>query len=161
MSSQLERRFFEGIDELFQNCEIHSKTEHGMFACGQHYPRTNRLDFSLVDLGLGFEEVVYRGTGNRMPPAEAIMWAMTGSNTTRAGDVPGGLGLKILREFIQLNGGRLLVVSHKGYWCLHKHGVDKRVLRVPFPGTAVTLEVNLADRSEYRMKHEIDPTAVF
>jgi hypothetical protein len=161
MSPQVEKRVFEGIDELFQNAEIHSKTKHGIFACGQLYPRTSRLDFSLVDLGIGFQRVVADALRRDLGPAAAIEWAMKGRNTTRSGDVPGGLGLKILREFIQLNGGRLSIVSHRGYWTLNRNGVNQRQFEKPFPGTIVTIEVNTADRSEYRMAHEINPASVF
>ena len=161
MSSQVEKRVFEGIDELFQNAEIHSKTKLGIFACGQLFPRTDRLDFSLVDLGLGFQRVVSQGLQREIGPSAAIEWAMKGRNTTRSGDVPGGLGLKILKEFIQLNGGRLSIVSHRGYWSLNRVGVIQKHLESPFPGTIVTIEVKTADRSEYRMAHEIDPASVF
>jgi hypothetical protein len=161
MSPQVEKRFFEGIDELFQNAEIHSQTKLGIFACGQLFPRTSRLDFSLVDLGVGFQQVITRATGRRFAPEAAIEWAMRGRNTTRSGDVPGGLGLKILKEFIQRNGGKLLIVSHQGYWSLGRAGIAQTQIVSPFPGTIVTIEVNTADRSEYRMAHEIDPASVF
>jgi len=34
--------------------------------------------------------------------------------------IPGGLGLKLLGEFINLNGGRLQIISDAGYWSLEK-----------------------------------------
>ena len=58
--------------------------------------------------------MVSQGLQREIGPSAAIEWAMKGRNTTRSGDVPGGLGLKILKEFIQLNGGRLSIVDHIG-----------------------------------------------
>ena len=49
-----------------------------------------------------------------MAPEEAIEWATRANNTTKRGDVPGGLGLKLLCEFIDLNGGSLQIVSDGG-----------------------------------------------
>ena len=37
------------------------------------------------------------------------MWATQGRNTTKRGPIPGGLGLKLLTEFIKLNEGRLQI----------------------------------------------------
>jgi hypothetical protein len=115
MSPAVTEKFFEGIDEIFSNAELHSKTQFGMFACGQVLPRQSRLNFSIVDMGIGFQEVIRRSLGRDMGPAEAIDWAMKGRNTTRSGDIPGGLGLKILKAFIRINCGKLSVVSHHGY----------------------------------------------
>ncbi len=161
MSNELRKHFYLGIDEVFQNAEIHSESEHGLFACGQLYPKKNKLDFCVSDMGLGIPDVVRKGTAQKMASAEAIEWAMSGSNTTRKGDVPGGLGLKILKEFIRLNGGRLIVVSDDGYWEMSSEGFSRRELPASLPGTAVTIEVNTADRSSYRLTSEINPAELF
>lgn len=161
MSKELRTRFYEGIDEVFQNAEIHSESVEGVLACGQLYPMRKRLDFCITDMGLGIPAVVRRGKGLRLTGSEAIQWAMTGCNTTRIGDVPGGLGLKILKEFITLNRGRLIVVSETGYWEMSGGNMEMRELPVPFPGTAVTIEVNTADSKIYKLKSEIDPTGIF
>jgi hypothetical protein len=47
---------------------------------------------------------------------QAIEWALQEGNTTRKGSVPGGLGLKLIREFIAMNKGRIQIVSDRGYW---------------------------------------------
>lgn len=161
MSDAVTQRFYEGIDELFQNCAIHSKSDLGVFASGQLFPRKDRLDFSMVDLGLGIPHVVRSHAGGHLSSPAAINWAMTGTNTTRMGDVPGGLGLKILREFIRQNGGRLVIASYDGYWAETKDAVLRRTLSSPFPGTVVTIEVDTSDESQYIMSDEIDPGAVF
>lgn len=154
MSPALNEKFLEGIDELFSNAEIHSKTKLGIYACGQFFPKKKKLDFSIVDLGIGFQQVINRITNFKLSGHGAISWAMTGANTTRSGDIPGGLGLKILKEFIRLNRGKLTVISHGGLWCLGPNGIVSRAMITAFPGTAITLEINTADQNSYYMKNE-------
>lgn len=151
MSNEVSDKFFEGIDELFSNAELHSKTTHGMFSCGQFFPRKNKLDFTLVDTGLGFQGLINRVKHKNLAPDTAIDWAMTGNNTTRSGDIPGGLGLKILKGFVELNQGSLTIVSHNGHWQLCRGHVTMGTMKSPFPGTAVTLEINTADKNKYYM----------
>ena len=50
-------------------------------------------------------------------PVEAIEWAFANGNTTK--DVPGGIGLWQLQEFIKLNSGSLQIVSDKGMVGFH------------------------------------------
>jgi hypothetical protein len=161
MSDQVSKRVFEGIDEIFQNFEIHAKSDLGLFAAGQLYPKKGTLVFTLADMGVGIPEVVNRALDTQMRPSTAIDWAFSGTNTTRQGDVPGGLGLKILREFVKLNGGELAVASGAGYWSDSPEGVFRRDMGVPIPGTIVTIQVNTEDTNSYIMTDEIDPSAVF
>lgn len=160
MTPRLQRRVFEGIDELFTNFEIHSRSRPGAWACGQLFPQRGSLEFTLSDLGLGIPHIV-NSAGHLLDSPKAIDWAMTGRNTTRSGDVPGGLGLKVLREFIALNQGSLTVVSYGGFW---SEVAGKRVMSHitnPFPGTAITIMVNTKDTQSYRLSDDIKPSDVF
>jgi len=160
MSARLKSRVFEGIDELFTNFEIHSRSRLGAYACGQLFPSAGRLEFTFVDLGIGIPAVV-NSAGHALTPAHAIDWAMSGNNTTRSGDVPGGLGLKVLREFISLNQGSLVIASHGGFWSEKAGQRVMNHLASPFPGTAVTISVNTNDRNSYRLSDDIQPKDVF
>jgi hypothetical protein len=53
MSPALTGKFYEGIDELFANAALHSKSPYGVAAGGQFYPNKDRLDFTLTDGGRG------------------------------------------------------------------------------------------------------------
>jgi len=159
MTPALLKRFRESLFEIFENALEHSYTKYGVFACGQHYPKDERLDFTVVDLGIGFHGNIHKKLGVLFSPNEAIQWALTGK-TTRIGR-PGGLGLKLLREFINLNGGRLIIVSDVGYCELSRGNVSTQSLSKPFPGTALTIEVNTADQSSYCLTTEVDPTDIF
>jgi len=161
MSPTLRKKFWESIFELFSNAVIHSETEMGIFTCGQYFYKSNRIDFSIADLGIGIPRTLENKKGLHYSPEEAINWAMEGRNTTKTGPIPGGLGLKLLREFIRLNQGRIQVVSDVGYWEQRSDGtVDKRTLLAPFPGTVVNIEINTADMSSYVLSSEL-PQNIF
>lgn len=161
MSIPVRSKFFEGIDELFANSALHSKSAVPVLAAGQFFPRTDRLAFTLSDGG--------RGIGGSLLSAgvefefnhEAIDWAMQSNNTSRTGDIPGGLGLNLLKEFIMKNGGRLMVCSFDGFWELTGDRVKKATLRREFPGTVVIMEVNTADRHAYRLGSSINPNDIW
>ena len=73
----------------------------------------------------------------------------------KRGPIPGGLGLKLLREFIQKNHGRLTVVSDKGYWEQHPDGnLEMTRMINPFPGTVVNIEINTSDQKTYVLSTE-------
>ena len=163
MTEALKKRFRASISELFENAVAHSQTTLGIFACGQYYPKGNRLDFSVADRGMGIRRAVNRFTGQRMNAVEAIEWATTGDNTTRErkGGKPGGLGLKLIKEFIDLNKGRVHIVSDSGYWCYEEGQTKTRRFKMPFPGTVVNIEINTADTSSYRLASELNPDSIF
>jgi hypothetical protein len=90
MTPALQNKFYEGIDELFANSALHSKAQIRLVVCGQFYPRTKRLDFSIVDGGRSIPGSLRESGITRRSDADAIDWAMTPGNTTRQGDIPGG-----------------------------------------------------------------------
>lgn len=161
MSQGLLKRFRESIFEVFSNSVLHSGTTLGIFCCGQFFPKRHRLDFTLADLGVGIRQNVREFIGSEISGEDAIVWATKGSNTTKRGDVPGGLGLKLLQEFIDLNGGRLQIVSDSGYWQRANKGDTVSPLGFSFPGTVVNIEINTADRQSYILTSEWDSADIF
>lgn len=159
MSAGLRLRFLQGLAEIFNNCALHSRSGPGVFACGQAYPTRRYLDFTIADAGVGFQTNVSRYLGMRVPADEAIEWAMIEGNTTRQGDIPGGLGLKIVSQFVTKNNGALMILSGRGFWELNAEGARKKLLRIPFSGTMVNLRINTADQATYKLKTEQDPNA--
>jgi len=158
MSQPLEAKFFESIDELFQNCALHSKADL-VFSCGQLFPKMRVLEFAIADTGIGIAKSLER-IGKFYRPDRAIEWAMH-HGTSRIGDVPGGLGLKIIREFIELNGGEITVVSDQGFWQMRRRSSVAKLLPFRFPGTAVTLKVDTSDTNFYDFATPIDPGSIF
>ena len=161
MTPGLVKRFRESVFEIFSNAVIHSHTQLGIFSCGQLFPNRHRLDFSVADLGIGIRRNVEEHTGLDLPAYEAIEWATQANNTTKRGRIPGGLGLKLLIEFINLNDGRLQIISDRGYWGLEKGHTQTERLSQPFPGTVVNVEINTADTRSYKLSSELKETDIF
>jgi hypothetical protein len=163
MSQALHKKFRESIAELFDNAVEHSKTTKGIFACGQYFPNDCRLDFSIVDLGMGMKNVINTSKEKNLGPVEAIEWAMSGKNTTRRrrDKKPGGLGLKLIKEFIALNGGKIQIVSDAGYWSYKNTGIETDTFSLPFNGTVVNIEINTADTQSYCLESELSPDDIF
>ncbi len=161
MSPGLLKKFRESIFEIFSNAVLHSQTKLGIFSCGQFFPKRNRLDFSVTDLGIGIRRNVNENAGLDLTPEDAIMWATEGCNTTKRGQIPGGLGLKLLSEFIDLNGGRIQIVSDAGYWKREKGKTSTARLSESFPGTVVSVEINTADTQSYILSSELSETEIF
>lgn len=154
MTEGLGRRFKDSILEIFVNSAMHSESKFGIFACGQFFPAQQRLDFSVADAGIGIRRKIRKELGLVLNSDKAIQWALEEGNTTRKGAIPGGLGLKLLREFVALNGGCLQIVSDRGFW--ESRGGQESVQRFehPFPGTVINLEINTADVNSYRLSSE-------
>ena len=161
MSIGLLKKFRESVFEIFSNAVIHSQTKLGIFSCGQYFPKRHRLDFSVADLGIGIRQNVLQNAGLDLRADLAIAWATDGQNTTKRGRIPGGLGLKLLREFITLNGGRIQIVSDTGYWSLEAGEIRTAQMRLPFPGTVVSIEIDTADKQSYKLSSELSEKDIF
>jgi hypothetical protein len=154
MSAALSERFKNSILEIFVNAAIHSESKLGIFACGQYFPSKHRLDFCVADAGIGIRRKIYKELGLKLNSDKAIEWALQEGNTTRKGNVPGGLGLQLIREFISMNKGRIQIVSDRGYWEFNPHGETLSRIDTPFPGTVINIEINTADTDFYCLRSE-------
>lgn len=154
MSPALSERFKNNILEIFVNATIHSESKLGIFSCGQFFPAKHRLDFCIADTGVGMRRKIYKELGLLLNSDKAIEWALEEGNTTRKGNVPGGLGLKLIREFIALNKGRIQIVSDRGYWEFNSQGEAFDRIDHSFPGTIINIEINTADTDSYCLRSE-------
>lgn len=161
MSPGLLKKFRESVFEIFSNAVIHSQTRQGIFSCGQFFPTRNNLDFSVADLGIGIRQNILDNIRLNLTPEQAIIWATEGRNTTKQGPIPGGLGLKLLGEFIDLNGGCIQIVSDAGHWHRKNGQITTSSLSHPFPGTVVSLEINTADKQSYILSSELTAADIF
>ncbi len=161
MTQGLRKRLRESIFEVFSNAVIHSETRLGIFSCGQFFPNRDRLMFSIADLGIGIGESLRRKLKLELPHDQAIEHALKEGTTTKSGPIPGGLGLKLLRQFIELNSGAFTIVSGRGYWQLLEKRVSKTELSGAFPGTVVTLVINTADTYSQTAASKISPSDIF
>lgn len=161
MSEKLTKQFRQSLFEIFSNASIHSGSKPGVFACGQFFPRKRRVDFSISDAGVGIGENVREYTGKKMDSCEAIEWAMADGNTTKTGSRPGGLGLRLIKDFIQINEGKMQVISGDGYYEISASGELVHGMNNNFPGTCVNVEINTKDSSSYCLKYELTSKDIF
>lgn len=162
MSSALTKRFLQSLLEIFLNASIHSNSTAGIFTCGQFFPTKHRLDFAIADAGVGIRENVRTYLDNpKINSTSAIKWALREGNTTKTGRQPGGLGLKLIKDFIQLNKGKLQIVSRFGYYEFTANGDSFTQMKHDFPGTCVNIEINTQDTSSYCLKSELNNNNIF
>jgi len=162
MSEALTKRFRQSLFEIFLNATLHSQSKAGIFICGQFYPNKHRLDFTIADAGVGIRENVRRYTQKpKLNSCKAIEWAMTEGNTTKTGNQPGGLGLKLIKDFIQMNGGKFQVVSRFGYYEFSANGESIQKMNSDFPGTCLNIEINTNDTASYCLKSELKSEDIF
>ena len=120
---------------------------------------------TIVDLGQSIKANVNRHlkmiNESLVTGAEAIQWAVIKGHTTKIGNKPGGLGLGVIREFVDLNKGKLQIVSSDGFWEYKNRKILSKTLDESFPGTIANLEFNLDDKNFYQLKSEISLNNIF
>jgi hypothetical protein len=86
---------------------------------------------------------------------------MMKGNTTKTGKLPGGLGLKLIKDFIEINGGKIQVVSRLGYYEFSANREIVNRMQNDFNGTCINIEINTEDRSNYYLESELRSEDVF
>lgn len=157
MSEGAKRKIFRSIFEIYQNSVMHSGAK-SVFVCGQFYEKKKRMALTMVEIGHTFQYNVCNHSPeySSYTGIEAIEWAVQSGNTTKPSTETGGLGLDLIRSFLQVNKGKLQIRSADGHW-EEKKGVK---LALPcknhFGGSVVNIEFNLFDKNQYYTKDEID-----
>lgn len=160
MSKKASKRFKQKVFEVYQNAVSHSKSDVGVFVCGQVFPRENRLDFTIADGGMGIRDSVRRYFNtDRISSIAALKWALKPNHTTKRGSHPGGLGLQFLRQFSALNQGKIRIVLRFASYEFECEKEAFHRMQHDFPGTAVTIQINTADTAKYILPPEITTEA--
>jgi hypothetical protein len=164
LSNKAKKEIIRSIFEIYSNATLHGNCDY-VYSCGQFFPTKMppRIDFTIVDLGNTIQKNVSEYLKSNISGKEAIIWAISENNTTKpkSNNIPGGLGLKIMLEFVKMNKGKVQIVSGDGYWQFDKNGEFSNKLEVSFPGTIVNLEFNLDDSSFYYLKNETAKDILF
>lgn len=86
--------------EVFKNVNDHTECQH-IYTCGQYFPRTKMLYFTLVDSGKTIYENVheYHRRNNKSCPECCLEWATGFGNTTVQSKTPRGLGLHYQKKY--------------------------------------------------------------
>ncbi|MEA1900384.1 MAG: ATP-binding protein [Thermodesulfobacteriota bacterium] len=151
--------------EIYNNAFEHSGSEIGVFSCGQHFPEYNELLLSVVDFGQGIPAKVRKFLSSdpraeQLTAAGCLRWAFQRGTTTKPKEEPGGLGLDLLKEFVQVNQGKLEVYSNEGYALIDKDGERFTNLTTSFEGTVFHITLR-CDENLYRFADETNGNIPF
>lgn len=143
------------IFELYENARTHGLC-NSIHACGQYFPKMpgKPLNITIVDTGKNFQENVSEFLKQEIDAVSAIEWGMQNGNTTKTGNISGGLGLDLIFQFVQHNKGKIQIISSNGFWEWHREAVFKKEMAHSFNGTIANLRFNLNDTSHYYLVGE-------
>jgi signal transduction histidine kinase len=161
MATGFGRVFKQSLFEVFENAVHHSSSAGGVFVCGQFYPTRHRLDFSIADGGVGIPAKVGEYLGRPIAAEQALAWALQEGHTTKRGGLPGGVGLKFLKDFVAKNGGELAIASGGAFYSFAESRDSVGPLGFAFPGTVVNLEIDTTDTNTYALDGEVSPESIF
>ncbi len=159
MSDAVKDKMAEAIYEMFVNAQIHSESAH-IYTCGQFFPRENKIEFTIVDTGIGFKKKINDRFNVNLSSTQAISWATKDRNTTKIG-ITGGIGLALLKEFIEKNNGKMQIISDDGFYQFDINGEQMSIFKGEFPGTIVNLQIKTDDQNSYILKNEFDTRDIF
>jgi hypothetical protein len=159
MSAGVKEKMVEAIYEIFVNAQIHSETTF-IYTCGQFYSNKNKIEFTIVDTGIGFKNRINKRFNSNLGATKAIEWAVEDKKTTKKG-VSGGIGLAVLKEFISMNKGKMQIVSDTGFYQYDENGAEAKQFTGLFPGTIVNLQFCTDDCNNYTLKRELDINDIF
>lgn len=159
ISVPLKEKITEAIYEIFVNAQIHSESKH-IYTCGQFFPRKDKIEFTLVDTGIGFKKNINKRFGYNLNSIQAIKWAIQERNTTKIG-ISGGIGLTILKEFIIKNKGEIQIISDDGFYQFNTSGEQNHLFNGYFPGTIVNMQFKTNDNNSYILNNELKNYNIF
>lgn len=159
MSAGVKEKITEAIYEIFVNAQIHSETRF-IYTCGQFFPNKNKIEFTIVDTGIGFRERINQRFDSNLSAVQAIRWAVEDKTTTKQ-NISGGIGLALLKEFIEKNKGKMQIISDDGFYQFDTSGIIAKPFVGKFPGTIVNLQFRTDDDSNYALKSEVNINDIF
>lgn len=143
------------LSELCENVLAHSEQTTPGYICARVFEDNNRCEIAIVDTGIGIEQSFQRGTNRsaiaRIAKGEsAINIALEGLSSSKPEPGPGtaityfGFGLFITRRLVEVNRGRLTLLSGSEAVTVEKFSQRPRRLARPWRGTfaGVVLDLN-------------------
>ncbi len=159
MSGGAKNKIAEALYEIFVNAQIHSESKQ-IYTCGQFFPGKDKIEFTIVDVGVGFRDKINKRFNSNLSATQAIQWAVKDRNTTKV-EISGGIGLAMLREFIEMNKGKMQIISNDGFYEYTHKGENMELFEGDFPGTIVNLQFRTNDNNSYILKTEVDANDIF
>lgn len=155
VSDNLKRALAGRTYEIFANAWEHSSAEK-VFCCGRHREAQNELQLAIIDFGHGIPGLVrpyiLEHHGIEVSDTQCLKWAMQKGATTS--DTARGLGLDLLKEFVEINHGQLDIYSHSGHLNLCSDGATLNRIEPGFMGTLVNITFR-CDNVRYQFASEV------
>lgn len=150
MSSSLKNLIQDYLLEVFKNVTDHTSSDY-VYTCGQYFPKASLLYFTIVDSGetIPYNVTRYFQKNGQALPNNSLQWALMQGTTTSSEAGPRGIGLYLIKNFIQENQGKIIIVSGQECYEFSSYRECYQRLEYPFPGTIVTLAFNLRNTSVY------------
>jgi len=151
VSSRLRDVIVGRVWEIYDNAFLHSESSIGVFSCGQFFWRMGLLKLAVVDFGIGIPANFRRHLKDhpfveQLTSAQCLRWAFQQGSTTKPDTTRRGNGLVLLKEFVNVNHGRLEIYSQNGY-ALIEGGKEKfKNRRNFFQGTLVNITLRCDER---------------
>ena len=151
VSSRLRDVIVGRVWEIYDNAFLHSESSIGVFSCGQFFWRMGLLKLAVVDFGIGIPANFRRHLKahpfvEQLTSAQCLRWAFQQGSTTKPDTTRRGNGLVLLKEFVNVNHGRLEIYSQNGY-ALIEGGKEKfNNRRKFFQGTLVNITLRCDER---------------
>lgn len=152
-------KIIESIYEIFANAVSHGNSK-AVYCCGEVHPRNGRtmLDMTFINLGTtvihNVNNYLQKRNQGLLNSCDALKWAFEEGNTTKL--TPGGLGLSILKEFVEMNEGTIQMVSENAMLEIESGNSKGTLLGKSFSGTIVNVEFNCSDTKQYSLVDEQD-----
>lgn len=132
------------LEELAENVVFHAGSGEGGFAAVQSWPKRQRMEIGIVDLGRGIRRSLVENPDHDhlLTDVDAIRCAME-LGVTATPERNSGQGLFFTERLLEQNGGHVLIRSGSGY--VYAGGrIASGEAETSFPGTAVALTINTA-----------------
>lgn len=170
MSPSLKEDIVSRIFELYQNAFGHgiskSKIPLDVISCGEYDAQNETITLCIVDLGGGIcQNVIDFAFLNEKLSAQiidnktALQWALKRGNTTKTDsiveDMPRGVGLDLLKEFVHLNSGSLEIYTNDCKASINEQGnYEVTTLPFNFKGTMAVITINCDKNVIYSYENE-------
>ena len=157
MSKILQKEIRRAFFELFGNVFYHSQSPIGGLVCGQVYPKAKVKQIQIVfyDAGVGVAKRVREAVPSVRSDNEAIEWALeSGTSTLSNHSEPRGLGLYVLRRFLDINGGEFRIYANQGV--VEEIAGCRRCTRLRYglKGTLIEVRIKVTGDVKYILSSE-------
>jgi len=135
--------------EIYDNAFEHANSSIGIFSCGQYFPRLRILQLAVADFGIGIPSNVIQYLRLHLPAEICLRWAFQKGASTKTQGTRRGLGLTFLKDFVNLNHGKLEIYSQNGYALVHDGKERFQNRKNSLQGTIVNLTLRCDERYYY------------